>query len=117
MVADYFFLRGTRLDTESLYRREGAYEYRNGINPRTLFALVVGVSAALIGRWIPEFDWLFKLAWFVGFGVAALVYLAIMGTAPKVGGATPLAQRIAAKALDKRLDPALGESARAKIAN
>jgi NCS1 family nucleobase:cation symporter-1 len=117
MVADYFFLRGTRLDTESLYRREGAYEYRNGINPRALFALVVGVSAALIGRWIPEFDWLFKLAWFVGFGVAALVYLAIMGTAPKVGGATPLAQRIAAKALDKRLDPALGESARAKIAN
>lgn len=114
MVADYIFLRHTRLDTESLYRREGQYEYRNGINPRALVALLVGVAAALIGRWVPAFDWLFKLAWFVGFGVAAVVYLALMGTAPRVGGATPLAQRIAVKALDKRLDPALGESARAK---
>jgi NCS1 family nucleobase:cation symporter-1 len=114
MVADYFFLRDTRLDTESLYRREGAYEYRNGINPRALIALAAGVFAALIGRWVPDFDWLFKLAWFVGFGVAALVYLTLMGTALGAGGATPLAQRIAAKALDKGLDPALGESARAK---
>jgi NCS1 family nucleobase:cation symporter-1 len=114
MVADYVFLRHTRLDTESLYRREGQYEYRNGINPRALIALLAGIAAALIGLWVPAFDWLFKLAWFVGFGVAAVVYLALMGTAPRVGGATPLAQRIAVNALDKRLDPALGESARAK---
>lgn len=114
MVADYIFLRHTRLDTESLYRREGQYEYHNGVNPRALVALLVGVAAALVGHWVPAFEWLFKLAWFVGFGVAALVYLALMGTAPSVGGATPLAQRIAVKALDKRLDPALGESARAK---
>jgi NCS1 family nucleobase:cation symporter-1 len=114
MVADYIFLRQTQLDTESLYRREGQYEYRNGINPRALIALAAGVAAALIGKWVPAFEWLFKLAWFVGFGVASLVYLALMGTAPGAGGATPLAQRIAVKALDKRLDPALGESARAK---
>jgi NCS1 family nucleobase:cation symporter-1 len=109
MIADYFFLRNTRLDTESLYRREGAYEYRNGVNPRALIALAAGVAAALIGRWVPEFAWLFKLAWFVGFGVAAFVYIFLMGTAPGAGGATPLAQRIAEKTLDK-LDPALGSS-------
>jgi len=34
-----------------------------------------------------------------------------MGTAPRAGGATPLAQRIAVKRLDKVLDPALGSSA------
>jgi NCS1 family nucleobase:cation symporter-1 len=111
MVADYFFLRNTRLDTESLYKRQGSYEYRNGVNPRALIALVIGVAAALVGRWVPDFDWLFKLAWFVGFGVSAAVYLLLMGTAPSVGGATPLAQRIAANALDKVLDPALGNSA------
>ena len=111
MIADYVFLRDTRLDTESLYRREGPYEYRNGINPRALIALAAGVAAALIGRWVPEFDWLFKLAWFVGFFVSALVYTMLMGTAAGAGGATPLAQRIAAKALDKVLDPALGNSA------
>jgi NCS1 family nucleobase:cation symporter-1 len=114
MVADYFFLRDTRLDTESLYRREGQYEYRNGINPRAMMALAAGVVAALIGLWVPAFDWLFKLAWFVGFGVAAVVYLMLMGTAPGVGGATPLAQRIAVNSLDEVLDPALGTSAGAK---
>jgi NCS1 family nucleobase:cation symporter-1 len=110
MVADYFFLRDTRLDTESLYRREGAYEYRNGINPRALVALALGVTAALIGRWVPDFAWLFKLAWFVGFGVAAVVYVVLMGASPKAGGATPLAQRIAAK-VEQGLEPALGDSA------
>ncbi len=42
MVADYFVIRGTRLDTYSLYRRGGVYEYRNGINPKAIVALVVG---------------------------------------------------------------------------
>jgi nucleobase:cation symporter-1, NCS1 family len=114
MVADYIFLRKTRLDTESLYRRDGQYEYRRGVNLRAVVALLVGVTVAMIGLWVPAFEWLFKLAWFVGFGVAALVYLALMGTAPSVGGATPLAQRIAGNGLDKGLNPALGESARAK---
>src|ERR1700677_4408947 len=36
MLSDYFFIRGTRLDTESLYRRDGPYEYRKGINPRAM---------------------------------------------------------------------------------
>lgn len=110
MIADYFFLRNTRLDTESLYHSDGAYQYRNGINPRALIALAVGVLTALIGHWVPAFDWLFKLAWFVGFGVAALLYLALMGGAPKVGGATPLAQRIAVKGLDKTLGPVAGNA-------
>ena len=45
---------------------------------------------------------------------AALLYIALMGTAPRVGGATPLAQRIKVKGLEKVLDPALGNSAGAK---
>ncbi len=113
MIADYIFLRKTRLDTEGLYRREGPYEYRNGINPRAIIALLAGVAAALIGRWVPDFAMLFKLAWFVGFGVAAMVYLAIMPHSPRAGGATPLAQRITVKGLDKRLEAAPGASARA----
>jgi len=111
MIADYFFLRETNLDLENLYRREGPYVYAKGFNPRALVALALGIAAALIGRWVPEFAWLFKLAWFVGFGVAALAYLALMGGAPRVGGMRPLAQRIGVKALDKVLDPAMGSSA------
>ncbi len=33
MVADYFLMRRRQLDTYSLYRRGGIYEYRNGFNP------------------------------------------------------------------------------------
>jgi len=110
MIADYFFIRGTRLDTESLYRRDGPYEYRKGINPRAMIALVAGVFAALIGLWVPDLRFLYDYAWFVGFGISALLYLVLMGSAPRVGGATPLAQRIAVKALD----PALGNRAGAK---
>ena len=110
MIADYFFVRDTALDTDDLYRRDGAYEYRNGINPRALIALLLGVAAALIGRFVPSFEWLFKLAWFVGFGVAALAYLLLMKGAPRVGGATPLAQRIPMPRLDKVLDAALDPS-------
>jgi NCS1 family nucleobase:cation symporter-1 len=111
MVADYFFIRGTRLDTESLYRRDGPYEYRKGINPRALSALVSGVFLALIGLIVPDVRWLYDYAWFVGFGTAAVVYIVLMGSAPRAGGATPLAQRIAVKALEKVMEPALGEGA------
>jgi NCS1 family nucleobase:cation symporter-1 len=111
MIADYFFIRGTRLDTESLYRRDGPYEYRKGINPRAMIALAAGVFVALVGLVAPDLRFLYDYAWFVGFGVAALVYVILMGTAPRAGGATPLAQRIKVKGLDKVLDPALGNSA------
>jgi NCS1 family nucleobase:cation symporter-1 len=114
MIADYFFIRGTRLDTESLYRREGPYEYLQGINPRALIALAAGVFAALFGLVFPEMRFLYDYAWFVGFAVAALLYIVLMESAPRVGGATPLAQRIKVNGLEKVLDPALGNSAGAK---
>jgi len=124
MIADYFFLRNTRLNTEDLYHREGQYEYRHGVNPRAVIALLAGVVAALIGsipplvRLVPDLAILFKLSWFVGFGVAAIVYLMIMPQSPRAGGATPLAQRIAVPIpipkIDKRLEPAPGAGASAK---
>jgi hypothetical protein len=50
----------------------------------------------------------------VGFGTAAVLYIALMGGAPRAGGTTPLAQRIELKGLEKVLDPALGDGAGAK---
>jgi NCS1 family nucleobase:cation symporter-1 len=111
MIVDYFFIRETRLDTDALYRREGPYEYVKGINPKALIALAAGVFAALIGLIVPDLHFLYDYAWFVGFGVSALLYVIMMGSASGAGGATPLAQRIAVKAV---LDPALGNGAGAK---
>ncbi len=78
MVADYFFIRGTRLDVVSLYHRDGPYEYTRGINPRAIIALAIGVIVALIGLVIPSLRFLYDYAWFVGFFVAATSYVALM---------------------------------------
>jgi nucleobase:cation symporter-1, NCS1 family len=78
MVADYFLIRGTRLDTVSLYRRGGPYEYTRGINPRAIIALVAGVTVALIGLAVPSLRFLYDYAWFVGFFVAASSYYLLM---------------------------------------
>jgi NCS1 family nucleobase:cation symporter-1 len=89
MVADYFLVRRTKLDCYSLYRRDGIYEYRRGINPAALIALVVGVVAALIGRFVPAVSFLYDYAWFIGFFLSgALYYLAMLSHAgqPAIAG-------------------------------
>jgi nucleobase:cation symporter-1, NCS1 family len=78
MISDYFLVRKTKLDLQSLYQRGGVYEYRNGFNPRALAALAVGVLIALCGLVIPALRWLFDYSWFVGFVTAGVVYLISM---------------------------------------
>lgn len=78
MVADYFLIRRRMLDLESLYSRGGIYEYRKGVNPRAIVALVVGVGCALLGRFIPPVSWLYDYAWFVGFFVSGGLYAVLM---------------------------------------
>jgi NCS1 family nucleobase:cation symporter-1 len=81
MVADYFLVRHTHLDTYSLYRRGGLYEYRNGFNLAALLALAVGIGVALLGDFVPQLDVLFKMAWFVGFFLSGgLYYLLMLGS-------------------------------------
>ncbi len=85
MVADYFLIRGTKLDIVSLYCRDGAYEYTRGINPRAIFALVAGVVVALVGLAVPRLRFLYDYAWFVGFFVSAASYYVLMlGAKPDV---------------------------------
>jgi NCS1 family nucleobase:cation symporter-1 len=78
MVTDYFLIRGTRLDTYSLYQRGGMYEYRKGLNPAAIVALVVGVFAALVGKFVPRVAFLYDYAWFVGFFLSGAIYYVMM---------------------------------------
>ena len=87
MVTDYFLVRGTRLDTYSLYRRGGMYEYRNGLNPAAIVALVAGVFAALVGKFVPSVSFLYDYAWFVGFFLSGAIYYLMM-----IGHRTTLAE-------------------------
>ena len=87
MVCDYFLIRNTELDVNSLYHREGEYHYSKGINPRAVVALVLGIAIALVGLVVNRLHFLYDYAWFVGFFVAGIVYVALMklpATAPNL---------------------------------
>ena len=92
MVTDYFLIRHTELDINSLYHRDGAYSYTRGINPRAVIALVIGVALALIGLAYAPLHFLYDYAWFVGFFAAGLVYLALMKLAPPAPWLVPTAE-------------------------
>jgi NCS1 family nucleobase:cation symporter-1 len=78
MIADYFLIRRSRLKLDDLYRRNGIYEYENGVNPRAVVSLVTGIAVALVGLAVPQLRLLYDYAWFVGFGVSGAMYVMLM---------------------------------------
>jgi NCS1 family nucleobase:cation symporter-1 len=78
MIADYFVVRKKIIAVEDLYRRGGFYEFTRGTNWRAIGALGAGIGVALVGLVVPALRPLYDYAWFVGFGVAFLAYLALM---------------------------------------
>ncbi len=85
LIADYFVVRRTRLDLSGLYRRQGPYWYTAGFNLRALMALAAGIAPCVPGflgtvgvLQVPEV-WMamYNYAWFIGFGVSFVVYLAL----------------------------------------
>jgi nucleobase:cation symporter-1, NCS1 family len=86
MIADYFVLRRRHLDVRALYQANGEYRYTNGFSSVALIALVVAilpnfpgflVTVKLINATaVPAFFVaLYSYAWFVGFGIAFVVYI------------------------------------------
>jgi len=79
LIADYWVVRGKRLQLADLYLPGGAYRYRGGWNVKALAATALGCALAWGGLVIPALKPLYDYAWFVGFGVAFGVYVALMG--------------------------------------
>lgn len=78
MIADYYVVRKKIILTEDLYARHTFYEFTNGFNWKAIGALAAGIVVALAGLVIPSLSGLYHYAWFVGFGVSFVVYLAFM---------------------------------------
>jgi len=94
MIADYFVFRRRRLDVAGLYDPAGEYRYTHGFSVVALVALTVAVLPSLPGflaavklidpaRVPPLLLDLYNCAWFVGFGLAFAVYLALRRLAPR----------------------------------
>lgn len=82
LMCDYLVLRRGRLSVPDLYREQGIYSYRHGVNRRALVALVAGVLVALTGTLHPALAFLFRGAWFTAAIVAFTLYYLLMRAAP-----------------------------------
>ena len=69
-------------------RRDGVYEYSNGVNYRAMAALVIGVAVALIGLVIPAVRFLYDYAWFVGFVVSGAIHIGLAAPKKSLVGVT-----------------------------
>ncbi len=94
LIADYFVRRRCRLNLAALYRSDGEYRYTGGFSVVALVALVVAVLPSLPGFLVqvsaisgaglsPLLLGIYNYAWFAGFGIAFVVYLALRALAPR----------------------------------
>jgi NCS1 family nucleobase:cation symporter-1 len=93
MIADYFVCRKKHLDLAALYDPHGAYRFTNGFSTVALIAFLLGVFPSLPGFLVAvkavegaglsgALLSLYNYAWFVGFGIAFSVYIALRKLAP-----------------------------------
>lgn len=69
MVADYYLIRGRRINVPDLYSESGQFQYVRGFNPAGVIAwMVAGTVAFYSGQW----------AFVLGFLLGALIYFLIM---------------------------------------
>jgi NCS1 family nucleobase:cation symporter-1 len=84
MIADYYVVRRQKLRTADLFKHDGVYKGTGGWNLKGVIALLLGVapnilgfahSVKLVDSVAPIWDTIFTGAWFVGFFIAAGVYI------------------------------------------
>jgi len=89
MIADYYFIRRQQLNVTALYHQKGIYTFNNGFNRMAVYALLLGILPnipgflTITGIISKEAAWpwlvdLYSYAWFVGFFISGLTYLAMM---------------------------------------
>jgi NCS1 family nucleobase:cation symporter-1 len=78
LIADYWVARHRTLSVEDLYLPDGCYRYANGWHLPGVLATLAGCAAAWGGLLVPAMRPLYDYAWFVGFAVAGVTYLALV---------------------------------------
>lgn len=89
MIADYYFMRKQQLSLNDLYKNNGLYSFKSGVNYNAIIALLAGIvpnipgflttikvlPANAVPGWISH---LYNYAWFVGFFISAGAYMLMM---------------------------------------
>jgi NCS1 family nucleobase:cation symporter-1 len=87
LIADYWIIRGRELSLPDLFRLDGRYSYRGGVNWRAMAVLIASIlpvvpgfirAATTPGGRVANptfFDTLYTYAWFVTFVLSAVLYV------------------------------------------
>jgi len=80
LIADYWVVRDKNFVLADLYKEEGTYTYAKGWNWRAVVATLLGCFFAWGGKLdaLAFMKPLYDYGWFIGFGVAFFVYIALM---------------------------------------
>jgi len=104
LICDYWVIRKQKLSLKDLYLENGLYSYDNGFNWRAVAAFVLAIAPVVpgflraatmpggkvdnpgaletgqpfFGELLQFADTLYTYAWFVTFGLAFVIYLALM---------------------------------------
>lgn len=74
MLAQYFMISKKEIDLKELYSHNGKYNYQNGFNVNAIVTTIVAGVLSLIGMFVPFFDALYQMSWFVGIISAFILY-------------------------------------------
>jgi nucleobase:cation symporter-1, NCS1 family len=89
-IADYWLVRGRRIDLAQLYTPGGIYSYAKGVNLRAIGALAAGWILTLVGLFVPSLRFLWSGGWiFSLLGGLAAYWLLMRGEPSTIGEAEP----------------------------
>src|SRR4051794_30919222 len=101
MIADYYVWRRRKLHLAALYQPNGEYRFTKGFSLIAIFSLLAAVLPSLPGFLVtvklldpglvpPSLVRIYDYAWFVGFGIAFVVYLLLRFIFDKSRATLPL---------------------------
>jgi NCS1 family nucleobase:cation symporter-1 len=87
LIADYFVWRRRQLNLHALYQPAGEYRFTRGFSMVAVIALAIGILPSVPGFLVqiealaaekvaPSLVSLYSYAWFIGFAIAFVAYLA-----------------------------------------
>jgi len=78
MMAHYFIVMRSQIDLDTLYTKAGEYKfYDNGFNVTAFSVTLIAVVLSLGGKFIPLFEPLSRVSWFVGVISAFVLYVLV----------------------------------------
>lgn len=73
-IADYWFVRKSRIHLSELYQLDGRYSYRGGFNQKAIYALLIGIIIPIVCKFITPLTFVWDGAWIFGLILSMFFY-------------------------------------------